>query len=157
MIERSVAALVGLVLLASAGCAQNQGLYYWGSYEDDLIFLYKHPGTEREFAEKLKTILDESRNEGIPPPPGIAAEYGFLNYQAGNKNAAIDYFDIERQSWPESAELMTTLIARITDEIAADALSSGDEPTNDGAPAEGGSGMDVPAEGAPESAGDGES
>lgn len=121
MRSRPLLILFAFVVLTNAACMQNQGMYRWGSYEDDLVDLYKNPGKEREFAETLKTILDESRNEGVPAPPGIAAEYAFINYQAGNKKVAIEYFDIERKSWPESAGLMTKLIERISEEAETDA------------------------------------
>lgn len=110
------AALAGLVcaipLVFGTGCAQK-GLYEWGSYENDLLHVYESPGSERAFAENLQAMIVEARKAGRKIPPGVAAEYGFLQYQAGRPDEAIEYFDLERTNWPESATLMTRLIDRI--------------------------------------------
>lgn len=110
------AALAGLVCAISlafgTGCAQK-GLYEWGSYEDDLLQIYESPGSERAFAEHLQAMIVEARKAGRKTPPGVAAEYGFLQYQAGRPDEAIEYFGLERTNWPESAMLMTRLIDRI--------------------------------------------
>lgn len=111
--------LLVLTLLAPAllsGACAKKPLYDWGSYEGDLYKVYKSPGSEREFAQDLRTMIDESRKKGTRTPPGVAAEYGFLQYKAGQLDEAVAYFDLERTSWPESAFLMTRLIQRIEEQ-----------------------------------------
>jgi hypothetical protein len=124
--------LVALLLaLCSVGCASG-GLYDWGPYEDDLHQLYKSPESAAEFHKDLRLMIDRSRKKGAKIPPGIAAEYGFLEYQAGHTAIAIEYFDLERQTWPESATLMTRLIERIQAEPkeSHDAPAEGTDPAS---------------------------
>lgn len=112
--------------LASFGmaCAQP-GLYDWGPYEGDVLELYESPSpeTERAFAADLETLILEARKAGRKTPPGVAAEYGFLQYKAGKSSVAVEYFDLERTNWPESAVLMTRLIDRIQGSEASDAAT----------------------------------
>jgi hypothetical protein len=102
-------------------CAQP-GLYEWGPYEGDVLELYESPSpeTEREFAADLETLILEARKAGRKTPPGVAAEYGFLQYKAGKSSVAVEYFDLERRNWPESAVLMTRLIERLQGARAPD-------------------------------------
>jgi len=107
-----------LILLAAAvsftfGCAPNPTLYQWGDYEQKLHEAYKDPSAIPEFQAELLALIQTSELNGVPPPPGVYAEYGYALYLRGQLNGAIVYFAKEREAWPESAVLMTTVIQRI--------------------------------------------
>jgi len=106
------------MLLAAAvsftfGCAPNPTLYQWGDYEQKLHEAYKDPSAILEFQAELLEMIQASELNGVLPPPGVYAEYGYALYLSGQLNGAIVYFAKERESWPESAVLMTTVIQRI--------------------------------------------
>jgi hypothetical protein len=104
--------LSGLLLLASVGCV-SQPTYYWGKYEHRLYKSYSNPETAPEFHAELLRILEQSKRRGMTPPPGIAAEYGFAEYKKGNVAKAIEYFQLEMETWPESVEMLTVVVENI--------------------------------------------
>lgn len=106
-----------LLLLASVGCVKPS-MYYWGSYEHRLYKSYSNPETAPEFHAELLKILETSERRGKKPPPGIAAEYGFAQYKQGNTAKAIQYFQLEMDTWPESVTMLTVVVENImaTDE-----------------------------------------
>jgi hypothetical protein len=105
------------ILMAAAsfalGCVPNPTLYEWGQYEQTLHAAYKNPSAIPEFQAELLGLIQASELNGSPPPPGIYAEYGYALYLRGQFNGAIVYFAKERETWPESAVLMTTVIKRL--------------------------------------------
>ena len=66
--------LAPLSIALLSGCASA-----WSMYEDSLYQTLVVPGPEAyaEHADLLGRIVEESRQAGETPPPGILAEYGF--------------------------------------------------------------------------------
>ena len=95
------------------GCTTKPTLYEWGGYESKLHKAYKDPSAIPEFQAELLELIQSSESKGMPPPPGVYAEYGYALYLSGQLSGSIVYFAKERESWPESAVLMTTVIQRI--------------------------------------------
>ena len=46
-------------------------------------------------------------------PPGVYADYGFMQYRKGDKAGAIKFFNLEKNLYPEATALMNKLIERI--------------------------------------------
>ena len=113
--------LSSLLLLASVGCAKPP-MYYWGNYEHRLYKSYSHPETTPKFHAELLNILEKSKQRGERPPPGIAAEYGFALYKQGNTEMAIEYFQLEMETWPESVTMLTVVVENI--------MATGDDEQN---------------------------
>lgn len=90
--------------------------FYWGSYPHTAYAMKKNPGAETRQAhrEQLEEIIDfANRSNGRHKvPPGIYAELGMLFKDDGDKAKAIQSFELEAKSYPESAVLMTTLIKK---------------------------------------------
>lgn len=102
------AALLGLAL---SGCAtKNHGLYDWGGYDAALYGSYKDPTTVAANMLKLQTHIDKLEQGKQKVPPGLYADLGMLQLQAGDKEKAQANFRKERELWPESAGLMDALI-----------------------------------------------
>lgn len=99
---------LGAALLSSA-CAPRT-IYNWNGYDDRLYRHYKNPTDRQTWVESLKTTILESENEGLKPPPGIYAEYGFALFEEGRAKDAVVYFQKERDQWPESRFLMEKMI-----------------------------------------------
>jgi hypothetical protein len=123
--------LCGLVIGFTIGCVPNPTLYQWGEYEQKLHEAYKDPSAIPEFQAELLELIQASELNGVSPPPGVYAEYGYALYLRGQLSGAIVYFAKEREAWPESAVLMTTVIQRIQErakkEGTLDAESDGAE------------------------------
>lgn len=98
--------LVGL----SAGCVTNHQRYGWGTYDPSLYAYYKDATKEAALAESLAEIISTADSNHALVPPGIYAEYGYLQLQEGKNLAAVDLFKQEESHWPESKVFMDRMI-----------------------------------------------
>lgn len=100
--------MVAFVSVLTA-CAPPK-LYNWGNYEQGLYNSYKDPNQ----TEALRVSLEEQvvivESSGQKMAPGLYAELGTLYLQAGSTEKAKMYYTKEKNTWPESATLMTALI-----------------------------------------------
>jgi len=103
----------GLILLAvlssMAACATGTK-YQWGTYNTDLHKYYSHSITQEELARRLQIAIQRCEADGKIVPPGLYAEYGYLLYEAGQYEEAVQFFQKENDKWPESRPLMAKMI-----------------------------------------------
>lgn len=107
-----VRCLILLVVLTAmvAGCGGRNTRYAWSDYDVVLYEHYKNPAQKEEFIKSMKEIVEKAEVEKRVPP-GIYAEYGFLLYDQGNIPLAIEYYQKEANTWPESKAFMTKVIS----------------------------------------------
>jgi hypothetical protein len=96
--------------LLLAGCVTNHQRYGWGTYDPSLYAYYKDPTKEAAFAESLTAIISTADSNHAQVPPGIYAEYGYLQLQEGKNSAAVELFKQEEAHWPESRVFMDRMI-----------------------------------------------
>lgn len=97
--------------LVLSGCAtNNKGLYNWGGYDAMLYGSYKDPTTVAANMQKLEAHIHALEQGNQKVAPGLYADLGTLELQAGDKEKAQANFRKERELWPESAGLMDALI-----------------------------------------------
>jgi hypothetical protein len=112
--------LLLLLLPLGIGCASST-LYEWGDYDQWLYENYKSPKNDEELYEDLTALISEYEGRGDSQgkrlAPGLYAEFGFLLMRRGENGRAIEYFEREKQMWPESTLFMDKMIevARIPD------------------------------------------
>ena len=112
--------LRGLSFIASVvvltACANQQGLYQWGSYEDQVYAMYSSPGKSSpdEQIAKLEADGEKARAQGRTPPPGHYAHLGYLYFQTGKLDQAVASFETEKVLFPESRPYMDRLIGRVS-------------------------------------------
>ena len=99
----------GLVVLLG-GCVTSHQRYGWGTYDPSLYAYYKDPTKEAALAESLAAIITTADSHHALVPPGIYAEYGYLQLQLGKSSAAVDLFKQEESHWPESKVFMDRMI-----------------------------------------------
>jgi hypothetical protein len=107
-----------LILLVTilAGCAHKPpALYQWGSYEDQIYAIYNDPGKVpvEEQLKNLESDFQDAKEENQSLPPGFHAHLGYLYFQLGKTDRALQSFETEKTLFPESALYMDRLIARI--------------------------------------------
>ena len=107
-----------LLLLASTlvGCAHRPpALYQWGSYEDQVYAMYTDPGKVplEDQLHALESDYLSMRDSNKSAPPGFHAHLGYLYFQTGNIDQALQSFATEKSLFPESTIFMDRLIARI--------------------------------------------
>lgn len=105
----SVALAFGLLV---AGCSTDSSMYTWGDYDTSLYKYYKSEDKRAEYRAALVEIIQEATPQK-PVPPGVYAELGFVELEAGNREEAMRLFALERRSWPESATFMDRTIASL--------------------------------------------
>lgn len=88
-------------------------MYGWSGYDYALLKHYKDATGADELATALRKVVVKAEEKGNPPP-GLFADFAFALYEAGQVDEAIIYFQKERDTWPESAVFMTSVINRIT-------------------------------------------
>lgn len=108
MIRNTLVAMSLLVVLA--GCASNNQLYTWGNYEESLFVNYHEPEVKEEILNDYIQFIDENRSAKKKIAPGLFAEAGTFLYERGDTTGAIRFYELEKQAWPESQQLMQTLI-----------------------------------------------
>ncbi len=111
-----IPSLMTLALLT--GCAAP-GLYQWGGYDQALYAGYKDTTKMEALRTKLETHVVEMEKSKAKVAPGLYAELGTLYLQAGASQKAIDFYTKERDTWPESRVLMTSLIQNLERKQAA--------------------------------------
>ncbi len=102
--------LATLALLT--GCAAPS-LYQWSGYDQALYAGYKDTTKMEALRTKLETHVGEMEKSKAKVAPGLYAELGTLYLQAGSSQKAIDFYTKERDTWPESRVLMTSLIQNL--------------------------------------------
>lgn len=104
-----------IALMMLTGCASQQGLYQWGSYEEQIYAMYSSPGKSSpdEQIAKLEADGEKARAQSRTPPPGHHAHLGYLYFQTGKPDQAIASFETEKVLFPESRPFMDRLIGRI--------------------------------------------
>jgi len=110
-----LAACVGV----ATGCGAK-ALYDWGPYEESLQASYVTHDDATAWSALEATIASAER-AGHRVPPGVCAEYGFLLYKRGRRDAAIQYFEREARLFPESKPLMDRLVAKIREQATSSA------------------------------------
>lgn len=100
------------------GCATvqvNETGFYWGNYSASLYKYKKNPSAETLRLHKLELEKIVQKCDGqttCKVPPGIYAELGKLYLDEGDSQTAISFFNSERTHFPESAQLMETLVEK---------------------------------------------
>lgn len=101
-----------LLLVTVAGCHTQTASqrYGWGDYDPSLYAYYKDPAKVGELTTSLQAVIKDSESNHEPVPPGIYAEYGYLQLQQGKSQDAARYFKQEEAHWPESKVFMDRMI-----------------------------------------------
>jgi hypothetical protein len=104
---------VGIATLAVlvSGCVAKTQMYDWGNYDPSLYAYYKDPGKVTDLAESLASIISTADASKAPVPPGIYAEYGYIQLEQGKNQQAIELFKREEARWPESKVFMDRMIS----------------------------------------------
>jgi hypothetical protein len=108
-----------LLLVASVGllfgCASQQTIYTWGSYEELIYAGYLSP--QDVPAEKQIEVLEKdyqtARSTNHRMPPGWHAHLATLYYQVGRADQAHQELLTEKAEFPESALFVDRLIANL--------------------------------------------
>lgn len=105
-----------LASAAMAGCVHAPPtLYQWGSYEDQVYAMCTDGGKVplESQLQNLEEDYQHIRASKGAVPPGFHAHLGYLYFQTGKADQALQSFETEKSLFPESTVFMDHLIARI--------------------------------------------
>ena len=106
-VRRLLLAALSLSLLSA--CV-SPGKYSWGNYDGTLYGYYKDPTRLDAHVAEMESIIRSSEQTNKKVAPGIHAEYGYFLMQNGKAGAAVTQFEKEKTNWPESTQLMSSMI-----------------------------------------------
>jgi hypothetical protein len=109
-------ALLVVSACALVGCASAPpSLYEWGQYESQIYASYNDPGkvSPEEQIQKLEADYQKARGKNKAVPPGFHAQLGYLYFQIGKADQALQSFETEKQLFPESSVYMNRAIAKL--------------------------------------------
>ncbi|MCH7314803.1 DUF4810 domain-containing protein [Acinetobacter sp. ANC 3882] len=105
-----------LISIGLVGCAAGpQPLYSWGSYTQQTYLMYNasEKATPNAQMIKLEAEIEKAKAKNLAVPPGLYAHLGLLSLQQNNAQKAVEYFQLERQVYPESTVLMDRLLQKM--------------------------------------------
>ena len=107
-----------LIAFTAASCATNKELpmYDWGTYSQDYYkYLKKNtPESQEKLITTLNSVIEgQSKTTRKVPPPGVCADLGFLLVQQGKVDEGIAFLEKEKEYYPESAQLINSMVKRI--------------------------------------------
>ncbi len=107
-----------LAMLLATGCAQKPTIYRWGEYEQLVYEMYTKPGSAEPETQVVRLSEDVTRTEaeGKRVPPGVHAHLGYMDYLAGNTEAAYREFSTEREFFPELATFIDRILRSLRKE-----------------------------------------
>jgi len=109
MNARAALVFISLIVVLP-GCASRQQKYDWGKYDASLYAYYKDPTKVGELSASLAAVISAADSKHAIVPPGIYAEYGYLQMQQGRNRDAVESFRSEAAHWPESKVFMDQMI-----------------------------------------------
>lgn len=118
---------IGLILAALCsmtfvGCVSApKSLYSWGQYPQQTYLILSVPEktSPQEQIAQLEKDIEKAKAKNAAVPPGLYAHLGLLNLNINNGPRAIQYFELERQTYPESTVLMDRLLNKMTAQSVA--------------------------------------
>ncbi|WP_336042160.1 DUF4810 domain-containing protein [Acinetobacter dispersus] len=111
-----------LITISLVGCAAGpQPLYSWGSYTQQTYLMYNQPEKATPSAQiiKLEAEIEKAKAKNLAVPPGLYAHLGLLSLQVNNAQKAVEYFQLERQVYPESRVLMDRLLRKMNANVGS--------------------------------------
>lgn len=111
--------LCGLSLLSLVGCASApKALYSWGEFPKQTYLSLSLPekSSPQDQVLKLEKDIEQAKAKNAAVPPGLYAHLGMQYLNMNNAAKASQYFELERQVYPESTVLMDRLLMKKADQ-----------------------------------------
>ncbi len=112
----------GLISLSLVGCATApKPLYSWGEFPQQTYLSLSLPdkAMPQDQVLKLEKDLEKAKAKNLAVPPGLYAHLGLQYLNMNDAPRAIQYFELERQVYPESTVLMDRLLKKMTGQTSA--------------------------------------
>lgn len=93
-------------LLLGTGCASA-----WDNYGPSLYTVLREPSVETatRHLELLERIIENAKQAGVRPPPGIQAEHAYYARRLGRNQQAKESLEAEARDYPEARRFLEVL------------------------------------------------
>jgi len=120
--KKVILILVMLVFTSLISCAPKK-MYNWEDYSKTLYAFKKDSNEESllKHMKELEKIIEVSKQNNMRVPPGVYGELGYYYLKSNKTKEAVDYFNFEKQLYPESGVLMDRLIQKAAVNISGEA------------------------------------
>ena len=112
-----------LCFIALTACTTqpSKGLYSWGSYQEQTYLSLTAPekATAQNQVLKLEKEIEKAHGTNAAVAPGVYAHLALQYLNMNDTQKAIQYFQLERQVYPESTVMMDRILAKITGQKTA--------------------------------------
>lgn len=114
--KKNIPILFLLVVVSLVGCAPKR-MYNWENYSETLYSCKKNSNEESllKHMQELEKIIEVSTRNNMRIPPGVYGELGYYYLKSNKTKEAVEYFNLEKQLYPESGILMERLIQKATE------------------------------------------
>ncbi|MEJ6476150.1 DUF4810 domain-containing protein [Pseudoalteromonas piscicida] len=103
--------VIAAFLLLLSGCQSTAPQYYYGSYEHNLYEFFRGDGQPlSEQIVELESSVARAEAHQANPAPGMYAHLGYLHLLQGDSDKGFNYFEQEKQLYPESTQYINFLI-----------------------------------------------
>lgn len=111
------ASCAAILCFSVLGCATSSELYEYGNYSQRYYQMRKFQTDESlaNYQDELTSIMDRSAKAGKQVPPGVYAEYAYLQAKKGNMDEAKEYYQRELAAYPESRHYIDFLMGQLSD------------------------------------------
>ena len=99
-----------VLLTACATGSKVTPLYYWGGFESLQYQSLVDAKSVSDQVTKMEQYFTEAQAKGLKPAPGSYAHLGMLYAKVGQADAAKKYLELEKNSYPESANYIDFVI-----------------------------------------------
>lgn len=113
----TITKMIGLLFAVAllGGCApKNRPIYCWEDYQETIYQYYQQNegnANEKQIAH-LHEIIEKSRAQNLPVPPGLHAHLGLLYIKTGHPDQGFTEFNTEKSLFPESAHFVDFLMSK---------------------------------------------
>ncbi len=107
--------LVPIIVACSVwGCKSTNSMYDYGEYSESYYAMVKEPTDESnaEWKTALEKIIQQSQKQALRVPPGVYANLGYIHLKNGNPEKAVEFFEKEKNLYPEAKIFMDSLIQK---------------------------------------------
>ena len=104
-----------LAVLPMVPACGTPSLYEWGSYNASVAAMYQSTSGYDPAAQldQLQREVEETQHRGKLVPPGVRAHIGVLLCESGNRERGITFLEGEKAAFPESAQFVDAMLARL--------------------------------------------
>jgi len=123
-VKNIISLLAGLASITLVGCASApKPLYSWGEFPNQTYLALSLPekASPQDQVLKLEKDVEKAKAKNLAVPPGLYAHLGMQYLNMNDAPRAIQYFELERQVYPESTVLMDRLLKKMTGQTTAGA------------------------------------